>query len=261
MWFLSSILHQLSFFCNNFNKEHLTHVAGIACGNGSASKGIYQGIAPESHIIALKILDGNGQGNSTKAILALQWIMDNARKYNIKVVNLSIGTNDRKVNQPLLEAVNALWLQGITVVAASGNPDSRGAFSPAPAISPKIITVGAWEDKYLYDDSMQKQSIFQKRTTLPDVWAPGEQIVSVLSPDYCFTLQSRSPSQIVAEHYIAMSGTSMATPMVSGTALLLLEQYPRISPDEIKNRILRASHLAPSSKEKGLLNIDKTLHI
>lgn len=48
--------------------------------------------------------------------------MDNARKYNIKVVNLSIGTNDRKVNLPLKEAVERLWQMGIVVVAAAGNP-------------------------------------------------------------------------------------------------------------------------------------------
>ena len=51
--------------------------------------------------------------------------MDNARKYNIKVVNLSIGTNDRKVNLPLKEAVERLWQMGIVVVAAAGNPDGR----------------------------------------------------------------------------------------------------------------------------------------
>jgi len=248
-------------FLQQFQQKLPTHVAGIACGNGYASSGVYQGIAPFSHIVALKILDQNGQGNSTKAILALQWIMDNATKYNIKVVNLSIGTNDRKVNQPLLEAVNALWHRGITVVAASGNPDSKGTFFPSPAISPKIITVGAWEDKYLYDDSLQSQSIFQKKSLQPDIWAPGEQIVSVLSPDYCFTLQNRSTSQIVAENYITMSGTSMATPMVSGTVLLLLEQFPKLSPDEIKNRILWASRYGTTPQKKGLLNIDKTLHV
>ena len=241
--------------------KHLTHVAGIACGNGYASNGVYKGIAPKSHIIALKILDQNGQGNSTKAILALQWIMDNASKYNIKVVNLSIGTNDRKVNQPLLEAVNALWQKGITVIAASGNPDSRGIFTPAPALSPKIITVGAWEDKYLYDDSLHSQSIFQKKSPQPDIWAPGEHIVSVLSPSYCFSLQNRSAAQIVAENYITMSGTSMATPMVSGTALLLLEQFPYFSPDEIKTRMLWASRYGTSQQKRGLLNIDKTLHV
>ena len=112
----------------------VTHVTGIVCGNGHASEGKYQGIAPESNIISVKILDQNGQGNSAQAIAGLRWIMDNAKKYNIRVVNLSIGTNDHKINVPLMEAVNKLWFAGITVVAAAGNPDSRRHFQPSPAI-------------------------------------------------------------------------------------------------------------------------------
>ena len=120
----------------------VTHVTGIVCGNGYASGGKYQGIAPESHIIAVKILDRYGQGNSAQAISGLRWIMDNATKYNIKVVNLSIGTNDRKINVPLMEAVNRLWSKGITVVAAAGNPDlpvcadRNAALSGFPSLRP-----------------------------------------------------------------------------------------------------------------------------
>ena len=73
--------------------------------------------------------------------------MDNARKYNIRVVNLSVGTNDRKVNLPLKEAVEQLWQRGMVVVAAAGNPDSRKRYPPPPAISSNIISVGAWEDR------------------------------------------------------------------------------------------------------------------
>ena len=103
----------------------MTHVTGISCGNGWNSGRLYRGIAPEAHIVSIKILDRNGQGNSVQAVNGLKWIMDNARKYNIKVVNLSIGTNDRKVNLPLTEAVERLWRMGIVVVAAAGNPDGR----------------------------------------------------------------------------------------------------------------------------------------
>lgn len=73
--------------------------------------------------------------------------MDNAHKYNIKVVNLSIGTNDRKVNLPLKEAVERLWQMGIVVVAAAGNPDGRNGYRPPPAVSGGVISVGAWEDR------------------------------------------------------------------------------------------------------------------
>ena len=102
----------------------MSHVTGVACGNGFLSSGKYCGIAPHTNIVSIKILDRSGQGNSAQAVRALRWIMDNFRKYNIKVVNLSIGTNDRRVNLPLKEAVERLWQMGIVVVAAAGNPDS-----------------------------------------------------------------------------------------------------------------------------------------
>ncbi len=212
----------------------MSHVTGIACGNGSLSHGVWCGIAPHANIVSIKILDRTGQGNSIQAIRALRWIMDNFRKYNIRVVNLSIGTNDRRVNLPLKEAVERLWQMGIVVVAAAGNPDGRSGYRPPPAVSSGIITVGAWEDRQYF----RSFSRFT-RDDAPDLWAPGDHVVSVLSPDYDFTLPNRSRENMVNAHYIRMSGASMATPLVSGAAALLLERYPRAKPAEIKKRLLQ----------------------
>lgn len=214
---------------------HGTHVTGIACGNGWNANGFYRGIAPDVNIVSIKILDRYGQGNSTHAVLGLRWIMDNARKYTIKVVNLSIGTNDRKVNLPLKEAVERLWQMGIVVVAAAGNPDGRNGYRPPPAVSSGVISVGAWEDRaYFRTPSFS----FFAQGELPDLWAPGENIISTLSPDYNFDLPNRSRSNIVQNSYITMSGASMATPLVSGAAALLLLQNPRAHPAEIKRMLL-----------------------
>ena len=99
--------------------------------------------------------------------------MDNAHKYNIKVVNLSIGTNDRKVNLPLKEAVERLWQMGIVVVAAAGNPDGRNGYRPPPAVSGGVISVGAWEDRsYFLAPAFPLFS--RERDVLPDLWAPGD---------------------------------------------------------------------------------------
>ena len=220
----------------------VTHVTGIACGNGRLSNGKYCGIAPMAQIVSVKILDRLGQGNSAHAVAALRWIMDNARKYNIRVVNLSIGTNDRKVNLPLKDAVERLWRRGIVVVAAAGNPDGRNGHRPPPAVSNggDVICVGAWEDRaYFQTPSF---SLFTKEeNNLPDIWAPGEDIVSTLSPDYEFSLPNRHPQNITDTHYIRMSGASMATPLISGAAALLLEKYPRARPEEIKHLLLQAA--------------------
>ena len=213
----------------------MTHVTGIACGNGWNSDRKYCGIAPNANIVSLKILDRSGQGNSAQAVTALRWIMDNARKYNIKVVNLSIGTNDRKVNLPLKETAERLWRMGIVVVAAAGNPDGRNGYRPPPAVSSGVISVGAWEDReYFHVPAFSHFS----QAELPDLWAPGDDVISVLAPQYDFSLPGRSRENIVDRDYIRMSGASMATPLVSGAAALLLERYPRARPDEIKRLLL-----------------------
>lgn len=210
---------------------HGTHVAGIACGNGWYADGRYCGAAPQAHIIALKILDAYGQGTSARAIRAMRWIMDNAAKYNIKVVNLSIGTNDRKIHVPLVEAVDALWQKGIVVTAAAANPDGGVCFSPPPLISPNVLSVGTWEDQHYFAALAGKRFA---APVLPDVWAHGENIISALSPDYNFSLPNRSTNNIIDGHYIAMSGASMATPLVSGIAACLLEQSPHLTPAQVK---------------------------
>lgn len=216
----------------------MSHVTGIACGNGALSNGFYRGIAPEAHIISLKILDRQGQGTSIHAQSAFEWILAHKNTYNIRIVNLSIGANDRKVNKPLQEGVETLWNKGIVVVAAAGNPDKRSNESMTPPLSPTIITVGSTEDRPYFT----KQTPFARFTKTPiytpDIWATGEQVVSVLSPQYDFNLPNRSRRNIKKKHYISMSGASMATPLVSGYIALLLEQYPKTTPKQVKEMLL-----------------------
>ena len=225
----------------------VSHVTGIACGNGTLSHGVYCGIMPHAHIVSIKILDQKGQGNSLQAIRALRWIRENHRRYQIRVVNLSVGTNDRKVSLALKEATEALWKAGIVVVAAAGNPDGKKGHHPPPPISSGVISAGAWEDRSSF--SVPSFSLFTKEEPfLPDLWAYGDNIISILSPDYDFSLPGRSRQNLVGRHYIRMSGASMATPFVSGAAALLLERYPRAKPAEIRQMLLEIA-----ASQNGLL--------
>ena len=227
-----------------------THVAGIACGNGSLSGGIYSGIMPRSNIVSIKILDRRGQGNSLQAVRALRWILEHARQFNIRVVNLSIGTNDRRSSPPLQEAVEKLWEAGIVVVAAAGNPDEHRGYRPPPPVSSSVITAGAWEDRACF--SAPSFSRFTKEEfSKPDLWAAGDDVISVLSPDFDFSLPGRSRKNIVSKNYIRMSGASMATPFISGAAALLLERYPWAKPEEIRKMLLKMTE-----SSKGLLTED-----
>lgn len=128
---------------------HGTHVAGIAAGNGYLSNGKYCGIAPECNIVSVKILNNEGKGNSYDVLAGIQWILDNAERYNIKVANLSIGTNNTSSNDPLVKAVEAAWDKGITITIAAGNNGPNACSVTSPGISKKVITVGASDDKLI----------------------------------------------------------------------------------------------------------------
>ncbi|HCM12214.1 MAG TPA: peptidase S8, partial [Lachnospiraceae bacterium] len=103
---------------------HGTHVSGIVGGNGYSSKGRYVGVAPGCNLIGVKVLDYRGDGNISDVLAGLQWIIDNRFKYNIRVVNISVGTTSKEnmdENSLLVQGVNAIWDSGVVVVVAAGN--------------------------------------------------------------------------------------------------------------------------------------------
>lgn len=235
-------------------------MTGIACGNGYNSGGVYSGVAPNSYIISVKILDSRGRGNSAQALAGIEWIISNRRKYNIKIANMSIGTGERSVNLPLMKAVSAAWESGITVVAASGNTGSRSTAITSPGLNPRVITVGCYEDFCLPGRrELNSCGVFAKTLPKPDILSPGENIVSVMSPDYSFNTKAREAQKPIGGAYITMSGTSMATPMVTGAAALLLEQNPSLTPDDIKSIIASTARHCCCSFDKGILNIGGAL--
>lgn len=216
------------------NNGHGTHVAGICASDGSLSKGLYRGIAPGANIIPIKILDKYGRGNSLATINGIQWVIDNKDRYNIRVINISAGTSDRAINIPLVRAAEAAIDCGIAVIAADGNGTSKNVIT-SPGISPRVITVGSDEDypsiRTYKSGSFSKRFLYRK----PDIYAPGSEIVSCLSPTYRFDERIGAESMVTDCYYIKMSGSSMATPIISGAAALIFEKYPQTTPEELKN--------------------------
>ena len=102
---------------------HGSHVAGIIAGNGYDSNGEKAGIAPGASLISLKVLDAHGQGTISNIIAALGWVATNAKTYNIRVVNMSVGAgvHESYWTDPLTLAAKAVTDKGIAVVAAAGN--------------------------------------------------------------------------------------------------------------------------------------------
>jgi serine protease AprX len=244
-------------FVNGIDKPyddngHGTHVTGIACGSGKLSDGKYRGIAPDAKIAALKTLNNEGRGSAADILAGMQWVCDNKEKYNIRVVNLSIGTPAASSDDPLVRASEALWDLGITVVTAAGNNGPYPASISSPGISRKVITVGSNDDEFETDIWGTSIKNFSSRgptkdcIVKPDILSPGHSITS------CLANAKAEP------YYRALSGTSMSTPMVSGAVADLLEKEPSLSPDDIKYMLKRSCVKLgyPHNREGwGLLNV------
>ncbi|HKW96760.1 MAG TPA: S8 family peptidase [Bryobacteraceae bacterium] len=253
---------------------HGTHVAGILAGNGAMSTcsrctRSFIGIAPNANIINLRVLDTNGNGTDSSVISAINAAVSLAKTYNIRVINLSLGrpAYESYIQDPLCQAVENAWKSGIVVVVAAGNSGRDNSFSNngygtimAPANDPYAITVGAMKDMRTIsrsDDLIASYS--SKGPTLgdhivkPDIVAPGNRIISLIrAGSTIYTSSSANTNEIPNSYYIKnapgestmyyeLSGTSMAAPMVSGAAALMLQQNHALTPDQVKARLMKTA--------------------
>ena len=211
--------------------KHGTFVAGIIGGSGIVSNFKYRGVAYGCNIISLKALNESGETGAFTILDAMQWVYDNRKKFNIKVVCMSFGSTPLSFNDPLSKGAETLWNAGITVVAAAGNSGPNSETIKSPGINNKIITVGALDDCRddldCFDMNNFKIAEFSSRGPAfkyfkPDCVAPGVNINGLSNN----------------KNYTKMSGTSVATPFIAGICALLNEKYKNISPDQIKYILL-----------------------
>lgn len=231
---------------------HGTHVAGIMAGNGRCSGGRYAGIAPGSHIIACKVLDEKGNGNTREVLEALRFCIANREKYAIRLVNISIGTIPRRDGEEktsLIQGVEEAWDAGLIVVAAAGNNGPRPMTVTTPGISRKVITVGSSDDGGRKSFSMGYSGRGPTRFCIvkPEVVAPGMLVTSC----------ENKP-----RGYCEKSGSSMATAVVTGALALLLQKYPHMSNRDVKLRLYeRCVDIGKPKNQQGwgMLNLHTLL--
>lgn len=170
---------------------HGTQCTGIAVGNGHMSEGLYRGPAPESNIVSVKVLDKTGAGKKSDILKGLSWVMENKDRYNIKIINLSLGIQAKPNYQDDLveQAVEKLINAGITVVASAGNEGPYEGTISAPGDNPRVITVGAADDKGTLTTADDKMLEFSSRGPTPagiqkpDLVAPGEVVIGPNAPN------------------------------------------------------------------------------
>ncbi|NQZ85405.1 MAG: S8 family serine peptidase, partial [Nanoarchaeales archaeon] len=191
---------------------HGTHVAGIISGNNK----YMSGVAPDSDIVNIKVLDRRGGGSTFTIVKGINYAIDN----NVDIISISIGapysTPDRLIDEVIAKAINS----GIVVVVASGNCGSGYCSNfygvMVPGSSKDVITVGAVNNKMEHISFSAGQNF--EGYLKPDVVAPGNDILS----------------SIPNNKYLGKSGTSMATPHITGIIALLLEKNPELSHFEVK---------------------------
>jgi subtilisin family serine protease len=203
---------------------HGTHVASTIAGTGAKSGGKYRGVASGASLLDGKVLADDGYGQESWIIAGMQW----AAEQGATIANLSLGGTDTPELDPLEEAVNSLSERyGTLFVIAAGNTgDDESVGSPGSADA--ALTVGAVDRQDNLAPFSSRGPRVGDRAIKPDITAPGVEIVAASQGDY-----------------VAMSGTSMATPHVSGAAALLAQQHPDWTGGQLKAALTGSAKPTP----------------
>jgi serine protease AprX len=179
----------------------------------------------------------------SSVVRGIEWVLAHRSAYGIRVVNLSFGApvTASYRTDPMSAAIEIAWQRGLVVVAASGNTGPSRNTVITPGADPYAITVGATDDAGTLtraDDTLAPFSSWgsPEGNAKPDLVAPGRRIVSIRVPGSA--LDTLFPGRVVIARngstYLRLTGTSMATGVVSGAVALLLERRPDLVPDQVK---------------------------
>lgn len=203
---------------------HGTHCAGIAAGNIRLDNGKRYGIAKDANLKIAKVLSDSGKGTTSSVIDAIDWAI--TKKFRVLSLSLASAVKLNDTPSPLFETVGARALENnCIIIAAAGNDSSRPSV-PKPVSSPantsSIMAVGAI-DGHMKIAKFSNAGLNPATGGSVNICAPGVDIIST------YPKNSKNKSS----NYYAMSGTSMATPHVSGMMALYMEQFPEKTAKEI----------------------------
>jgi subtilisin family serine protease len=221
---------------------HGTHCAGIIGAEGGNNIGI-TGVSWHVRIMPLKFMNAGGFGTTKDAIEAINYVIDRKKAgVNVRIISASWGSTQK--SRALGDAIRAAYENDILFVAAAGNATTNNDRSPHYPSSydvPNVISVAALDR----NDQLASFSNYGLKSVA--IAAPGKDILSTW----------------LGNSYEEKSGTSMATPVVSGVAALIVAANPRISVDQLRKRLLASVDPLPALKGKivtgGRVNAAKAL--
>jgi serine protease AprX len=236
---------------------HGTHMAGLIAGHDPAllsvllgpdlhNPRLFQGMAPDAHIVNVKAGGSDGSVDVSQVIAAVDWVVENKASHNIRVINLSYGTDSTQspMLDPLAHAVQNAWRAGIVVIVAAGNDGDSGPRPlNMPAIDPYVIAVGSADNNGSNQFGAWTQGSWTNSgdaTRRPDILAPGKSAVSLRVPGSA--VDTVFPEGRVhgdnSGRFFRGSGTSMSAAVVSGAVALLLQANPSLTPDQVKGLLM-----------------------
>jgi serine protease AprX len=247
---------------------HGTHVAGLIGGSVTSAARVTPefagGSAPGVHFVDVRVLGSNGGGYTSDVIAGIDWTIANARRYGVRIINLSLGhpVAEPAATDPLCRAVARAVQAGLVVVVSAGNYGQTATGAPvlggitSPGNSPLAITVGAIDMAGTLDRRDDRVAPYSSRgptkydfAVKPDVVAPGAALVSLENPGSW--LSTRYPNWHVAgsgrNAYYRLSGTSMAAAVVTGGVALLLDTTPGLTPAQVKVAIQTGAQFLPDA--------------
>jgi serine protease AprX len=250
---------------------HGTFMAGIIGGNDGQPGG-YRGVAPGSRILSVKVADADGGVDVSQVIAAIDWVVQHRydNGMDIRVINLSYGTSSGQpyTIDPLAYAVEQAWKAGIVVVTAAGNT-GIGTGLTDPAYDPHLIAVGAADTMgtpWVGDDlpaSFSAGAIVCRLTNCrpPTLLAPGTHMQGLRVPGSY--IDQNNPGAALGDLYFRGSGTSEAAAYVTGAVALLLQKYPQLTPDQVKEMLIESTDnlrgCSPLVQGQGELDLNKLL--
>ncbi len=202
---------------------HGTHVGGLICGN-------LVGVAPESQLVSVAMLP-KGTGSLVNFLVALEWVM---QQPDIRIVNISAGIF--QYSQPMSDAIDDLLAFGILPICAVGNEGRNKTRSPGNSVG--AISVGATNQQNQVASFSGSGTLVvdHHQYKVPSLVAPGAKVYS----------------SVMNGGYEAWDGTSMATPIVSGVAALILEEDPNLTADDLREALLASCQdLGQDSDRQG----------
>lgn len=217
---------------------HGTAVAGIIGGESSDLKSLEHGVCTNVNFISVKVLDYQGKGKVEDLIRGLKWVILNRKKYNIRIVNVSMGYVAKADTEKIEKLIKKVNRKGILVIAAAGN-DKKESEVLEPANCKGVISVGSLQKI----GTIYKKSIYSKcwinyqGEKKPDIYALGEN-VKTLDCNVYYKGRGNNNDTI---GYCYQSGTSIATAIVSGVVARIMNNHPDWSNDKVKKEMISNS--------------------